>query len=438
MKVDAEDVADAESVRSLPSSAKAGAAAAFSAEDCAKPRLDRQAERILALFYDNEFETQFEARQRLERNLSDRGLSRPPPSESGFLGKWNRQELQLQPALRASALHASRRHLAKHREEWRRLSDEELWRCIGTQHHVSTDVEDMQLPKEKRRSDDRYGGPDGSFNEQFLLDCCRGTYVIDGQRFDFSESLRARGLDLNRRPLPELEELKSEFVKEICAALQRCLGACASVTTAASTTLMMRAITTEMSQSGMANLERAWGDPQVAVCGGESTLYYELCASQEGIGAASTQAWDLELSVRKTGFEMCLVCDGDNSPQIACSANSFLSKAARIRFQVSDLGDGRVDIAADVFHVGGETHISDECGRLVQLPTIRRLRREGLLRRLFRGSATIVLRACDVCGLRRMVQAIALRARRLLRAALDAWRYRHRRVWGRWGRGREG
>ncbi|CAK0906151.1 unnamed protein product, partial [Prorocentrum cordatum] len=109
---------------------------------------------------------------------------------------------------------------------------------------------------------------------------------------------------------------------------------------------------------GVASMERATssrGEPQVAVSGGDQHTWYSLRAVDEPEG----RAWDLEMMVRKTGFEQCIIYpspleqphSSEDPIPSACSSSSAISKSCRIRYRARG-ADGEVE--ADVQELTSE------------------------------------------------------------------------------------
>merc|ERR1711971_209081 len=161
----------------------------------------------------------------------------------------------------------------------------------------------------------------------------------------------------------EVEQLQREFIECLLDAVRRSLGGSPAPK-------LLRIVTTMMSQSGLANVERACGDPQVVVCGGNQDLKYELRSAGTGVSANEPYTWDLELSVRKYGFEQCIICAGslaetdaeDDGLPSACSIKSLVSKSCRVRccYIQDSSGDERIEL--DVLDVSKELRILDTQG----------------------------------------------------------------------------
>lgn len=257
---------------------------------------------------------------------------------------------------------ASRRHLAKH-PEWlsgpSRLNAAALREHIALQHYIDVDLEDLSLPEAQRRAGDAFCGEGGNICEQMLLDAPRSTFVVEGEVFDFASEQSSQPVS----PFvgtSEYDQLQKAFCDRLVSQVVRCLGG-------DPTPRLLRAVSTTMSQSGLANVERACELPQVAVCGGDQQVRYELMP--RGLGA---KCWDIKLLVRKEGFEHCISfgppesTDNGKKQQdyepMVCGAECFLAKSCNVRFRVGPDGDS---VQADVLELQNEFKLVDRHGRVL-------------------------------------------------------------------------
>eukprot|EP00435_Cladocopium_sp_Y103_P062044 s855_g23.t1 len=223
-----------------------------------------------------------------------------------------------------------REHLQRHPELWRLSSNELLlgrsWlEIVALQHLLWIDLEDLSLPAEERRSEDAFTGEDAAVCEQLLLDAPRELFVIDGVEFHFAREappeMHGAHLDGN-----DLEILKRHFGERVVAAIRAAGGG------ATPSVLLMRAVTSALSQSGLAHLEQACAALQLAVSGGEQQVRFELRP------AASGGPWELELFVRKANFRQCIIYSsgGNDVPEAGYEnhhkfvINAYLRNVARI------------------------------------------------------------------------------------------------------------
>jgi len=359
-----------------------------------EPRLGSLAEHVVADFYSAHL-----ARSRRDRDR----LERSPSGARASSAKWNRQEVYLDEERCLRARSASRWHLARH-PEWlegsSRLDAAALREVVAMQHYLEVDMEDLTLPEAERRSEDSYAGPGGDVCDQMLLDAARGTFVVGGEEFDFSVEVAGHQTTVETNPC-EMERLQQAFTDRLVAAVIRCLGD-------EPPPLLLRAVTTAMSQSGMANVERACSGPQVVVSGGEQALRYEL-------RTVSQDSWEVCASMRKWEFEEFVVVEEAASDEpgkvtiAQCSSSSYIARTCSLRFQVQEGG-----IHADVCGFSDQVWIVDDKGKPIHLPgqataKTRTSWRETLSRFVLLGSwhfspATLLLR-CRHC--RRRARSVA-------------------------------
>merc|ERR1712151_326714 len=134
------------------------------------------------------------------------------------------------------------------------------------------------------------------------------------------------------------------------------------------------------------------------VCGGDQSVHYDLREAK--LDNAVARAWDLELSVRKFGFEMCIVCgyglaEADDPRPISCSVKSFIAKSCSIRFSVgasADTGNG-ARVEAEVLELKQQTHVVDDLGLPVSGMLMNPRNRRGFSARLFGIVGAVVNRA---------------------------------------------
>merc|ERR1712039_171938 len=129
--------------------------------------------------------------------------------------------------------------------------------------------------------------------------------------------------------------------------------------------VLVQAVSRSLSQSGMANLERACGGPQVIISGGEQRLQYDLVSISE-----SPVIWEVHAAMRKELFESFVIideaCDGEmgSVTVLQCSADSFISRSCVLRFTLKGEGEVLVDACGLV----NEIHLVDDNGQPLQLP----------------------------------------------------------------------
>lgn len=177
--------------------------------------------------------------------------------------------------------------------------------------------------------------------------------------------LRYQGLIHDRQP-EEIERLQQRFQRRLVAAVQHCLQDSPPA-------LLVQAVTTMMSQSGLANVERACDRPQVFVCGGEQHVQYDLVHVGE-------DTWEVSMLVRKEGFEQCMVYaeegisnanDGAagrmhlDPVAVSCAVSSCIQKSCRlhVRLLKGGLGAPAERMEADVVELHNAVTLLDSQGQ---------------------------------------------------------------------------
>mmetsp|Transcript_54388 Transcript_54388/g.174401 ORF Transcript_54388/g.174401 Transcript_54388/m.174401 type:complete len:389 (+) Transcript_54388:61-1227(+) len=267
---------------------------------------------------------------------------------------WNQQEVYLDCEKRTRARAASRKFLERHRD-WlsgpTKVGDVALHDLVAVQHYIDLDLEDLSLPESERRNSDSFGGPDGNICEPFLQDATRCSISVDGRRFSFPARCAARGLAISKDPAA-LQMVRQAFIADLTSAVLRSLNR-----SGPPPPNLVRAVTSAMSQSGLASVERACYSSQVVVSGGDQTVQYRL-------QSLADNAYDVTLSVHKVRFQECIVCSQffEDPVTVPCSPKSFVKKACTIRFSV--LGDGS-GIQADVVKLRKEMCLVNVYGALL-------------------------------------------------------------------------
>eukprot|EP00444_Apocalathium_aciculiferum_P005765 CAMPEP_0183406914 /NCGR_PEP_ID=MMETSP0370-20130417/16968_1 /TAXON_ID=268820 /ORGANISM="Peridinium aciculiferum, Strain PAER-2" /LENGTH=468 /DNA_ID=CAMNT_0025589193 /DNA_START=1 /DNA_END=1407 /DNA_ORIENTATION=+ len=307
-------------------------------------------------------EAEAEAEADLEGGATPSAPSRSPT-------RFNQRRLYTDDERRQAAIDVSRRHLEEH-QDWLfgplALSAQELRARIALHHHVYVDVEDLGLPTGQRRSDDTF--TEQGVSHQLLLDAGRSDFILPGGlELSFRQEVEATGTSLEQHSL-EVEHMLRAFEDRLVTALLRCLGSGAPF-------VLVQAISRAMSQSGMANLERACQGPQIVVSGGEQSLRYELVQ-------VSTRAWEVRTTLRKYRFEQFVVVDeaGLDEPAkvevMESHLDSQILRSCAVLFEVlpdSDSaaegrqGDSGVGLAVDVRGLVDRVELLDRSGRPIRL-----------------------------------------------------------------------
>lgn len=185
------------------------------------------------------------------------------------------------------------------------LSTEALYSTLAMQHFLEVDATDQRLPPGERHSEDII--TDG-VSDQFLIDAPRGRFKVDGEVFYFQAA--------------DPSESKDDFVARLVSAVRK-----------ASHPALLVNVTSAMSQSGLAALERACLC-RVAVSGGTQEVDYGLESNPRRRDVVI-----VKLQVRRRGFRSYIIDGGDVDP-LKCDVQSSLRKAAVVRFSL----DGNVDV----------------------------------------------------------------------------------------------
>eukprot|EP00933_Yihiella_yeosuensis_P014465 TRINITY_DN12972_c0_g3_i1.p1 TRINITY_DN12972_c0_g3~~TRINITY_DN12972_c0_g3_i1.p1 ORF type:complete len:355 (+),score=77.96 TRINITY_DN12972_c0_g3_i1:117-1181(+) len=228
--------------------------------------------------------------------------------------KRNRRETYLESSIKQEWMGRLRAFVSRRRQDLAALTFEALYSALAMQHYLELDAVDFDLEPEKRRLSDTY--TDG-LNDQFLMDASRGRFTILGEVFHYAESASTG-------------ELESDFVSRIVAAL------CASTPPA-----LLALVSTVMSQSGLAALERA-SLCTIAVSRGTQCVDYALKLDPNEPGGVI-----VALQVRRNGFRQYLHSgnagsDGeelDAAEPCCCEKQSWLRKAATVSISPSGIVD---------------------------------------------------------------------------------------------------
>lgn len=187
------------------------------------------------------------------------------------------------------------------------LSTEALYSTLTMQHLLDIDADDQRRPADQRHSEDTV--TDG-VSDQFLIDAPRGRFTVDGELFYFPDT--------------DPHESKEAFVRRLVQTVRQ-----------VSPPSLLVNVTSAMSQSGLAALERACLCC-VAVSGGTQEVDYALERSPERVNGVL-----VKLQVLRRGFRSYIIdsnsCDAD---PLSCDSQSSVQKSAVVAFGV----DGNVDV----------------------------------------------------------------------------------------------
>lgn len=236
------------------------------------------------------------------------------------------------------------------------------------QHFVSADTADVFRPEDARRHSDTFEGflTESSVNSQLVKDAHRSEWTIDGKSF----SLQNPQHEQDRR------QAISTFQRELIVELEQfLLSYCQRHSISPlGTQQLLRVITTQMSQCGLANLDRSSRASQYYVSGQglEQRTAYSVSVMDAGhLG----EALKLTFFCMKTGFvqyhteETLSIASYSMQPDggpVRCAPSSYLYQYATIQFTVDHCAPGdceRVECA--VLDALDEVHID-----LSHAPTI--------------------------------------------------------------------
>jgi len=234
-------------------------------------------------------------------------------------------------------------------------TQEQLRFAVLVQHFVSEDTEDFARPLMKRQHNDTFEGfvtKDG-VNSQLIKDAHRAEWMLEGESFVLPPST-------NSEPMAERKQVIANFQRKLVTELENFLldfsrrrflseeGACH----------LMRAVTTQMSQCGIANLDRCSQAGRFFVSG--SGLEHRINYNLSSVNAGSLgEGLQLTMLCMKTGFttyqtdlgsEHAIEVEEELIP-IPCAAASYLYQYATLRFTTIpgvELPDGRDRIRCDI------------------------------------------------------------------------------------------
>lgn len=147
----------------------------------------------------------------------------------------------------------------------RRLSQKQLRFLVGCQHFVQEDTNDLWQPEHLRKNQDTFEGViTDSVNLQLIKDVSRSEWSIEGKGFSLQQAFADRGLPPDRAPQSgAAEETRRKdviiaFQREFVTRLEEYLLAFAArrQLSTMGTRKVIMGITTQMSQCGLANLDR--------------------------------------------------------------------------------------------------------------------------------------------------------------------------------------
>lgn len=242
----------------------------------------------------------------------------------------------------------------------RLLSPKQLRFLILLQHFVSEDCSDCNRPELLRKHQDAYEGVlTTSVNSQLVKDAHRSEFSVDGQSFSMQDLPACpEGMEEERRIT--IAKFQSEFVIALETYL---LGFCKkSGLSMGGTRRLVQVVTTQMSQAGLANLDRGSQASRyfVGSHGLDQRTAYNLSTMTLSSG---TEALKLSILCMKTGFSQYLEKDevlkvsGVEYPK-RCKPESYIYQYATLSFTVGPQVDDCESIVCSVLDAIDEAQLS--------------------------------------------------------------------------------
>lgn len=244
------------------------------------------------------------------------------------------------------------------------LPESHLQFLVLLQHLVSEDTRDFYKPEAERQHCDTFEGEqtNDGVNSQLVKDAHRSEWCIDGG----SHVLKARE---SGDGLEDRKRLIAAFQRELVVALESfLLGFCQKRgLSELGTRRLLQAVTTQMSQCGLANLDRSSkaGTYFVSGQGLDQRITYSLSSMEDAHVGESLQ---LTMLCMKTGFtqyhrEDLMTEQGEGSESergagpLRCDPSSYLYQYATLRFTPGPKVDDCEQTECVVIDALDEVHI---------------------------------------------------------------------------------
>lgn len=239
------------------------------------------------------------------------------------------------------------------------LSDSQLRFLVLLQHLVSLDISDFLRPQQERQHNDAFEGvltSDG-VNTQLVKDAHRSEWSIEGHTYTVRPAEPHETMDQRKKVI-------ADFQQDLVTALESFLmGFCDRRGLSATATIrFMQSVTTQMSQCGLANLDRSStaGKYFASGQGLEQRITYNL--SSMDLGPLVGEALKLSLLCMKTGFVQYhkaeSLADVDSDGPLTCDPSSYLYQYATLRFvPLAATGGGVERVECVVIDALDEVHI---------------------------------------------------------------------------------
>ncbi|CAJ1385522.1 unnamed protein product [Effrenium voratum] len=255
----------------------------------------------------------------------------------------------------AESMHFVQRH-AECRS--RQLTAKHLRFLILLQHLVSEDCCDVTRPERLRKHQDLYDGVlTDSVSSQLIEDAHRCEFSIEGHTFSLQDLPQLEGKQEERKLRiahfqTELVRAIETYILNFCA--QRGLSSGGSKR-------LMQAVTTQMSQAGLANIDRGSQASRYFV--GSQGLEQRIAYNLSTMRTAHGETLKLSTLCMRTGFTQYL--DKDELQKTAgvqyprrCKPDSYLYQYATLSFTLGPLVDNLESVECTVLDALDEAHIS--------------------------------------------------------------------------------
>ena len=240
----------------------------------------------------------------------------------------------------------------------RPLSGKQLRFLILLQHLVSEDCFDVTRPERLRKHQDLFEGVlTDSISSQLVEDAHRCEFSIEGRSFSLQEVLQKEGRQEERKK--RIAQFQSELVHALETYL---ISFCAKKgLSPVGSKRLMQAVTTQMSQAGLANIDRGSEASRYFV--GSQGLDQRIAYNLSTMYIPDQEALKLSILCMRTGFTQYL--DKDELATMAgvqyprrCKPDSYLYQYATLCFTVGPSVENCESVDCSVLDALDEAHIS--------------------------------------------------------------------------------
>lgn len=227
----------------------------------------------------------------------------------------------------------------------RLVGDAQLRFLLFLQHLVSEDTNDFYRMEDERKHNDVFEGfLTKAVNSQLVNDSHRAEWSIEGKSYSLQAELEAAEEEAGE----DSESIIAAFQRELVTALEQfLLDYCSRRRLSHNGTVrFLQSVTTQMSQCGLANLNRSSKAAGCFVCeqGLVQRTAYNLSTMDRG--GARGESLKLSMLVMKTGF--CEYHTQDPVLKVAaasrlCASASYLYQYATLRFTPDDATNERAE-----------------------------------------------------------------------------------------------